>query len=697
MASKNTKMTVTKALIKKLSDAPSSILKYSKEDVEKILNYMDKKYHNTETPVVTDAVYDSIKDILKENNIEIAENVGALPAQDKKKVLLPYWMGSMDKITKQQAIDRFVVKYPGKYTITEKVDGVSALLVLNKTKNKMYTRGNGVYGQDISNIIGKIKNLSKISGHDHKGDVVIRGELIIPKKKFDTISHLGANARNMVSGIVNSKTVNEDLVKHVDFVAYTLIEPQLTPSKQYEFIQSLGLETVHSSNVSSSLSEEILSKILVERKSKSIYEIDGIIITHDKFYEIEQGKNPTFAFAFKNMSLLDTKESVVLDIEWNISKDGYIKPIVILTPIHLSGVVIKKATGFNAAFIKENEIGPGSIVTITRSGDVIPYITNIVKRTSAKMPTDLKYTWNETKKDIIVKGDSSEQHFKMMEHFYSKIKVKWLSTGTLRKLYDAGYTKPYDVYKVSKADLSKIIGDTMAAKIVLERDETFQDVTCHILMDASNMFGRGFGERKLKMVTDQIPRIVNGYVPTVDELIKIDGISNISAEQFIEGMGNYKTFMSDNPFNCNKKQVKAVKAVKGNSVLNGMRVMFTGFRNKSMEEFITANDGIIVTSLSKKTDILVIANDAVSNKKTEAAADNGHTRVVTQEVFSSEYMDKTDTVETDKVEAVKVKAVKVEAVKAVKAVKAVTVKNPEWDRSRNGIPGPIKPINRVEY
>lgn len=625
-----------KKICQGLTFDPRSILKYETGDIGKIIMYLEDKYHNGE-PIVSDEVYDVVKELVKDKGID--DNIGALPKT--KKIELPYWMGSMNKLTKNTNIDSFKNKYPGKYTIADKLDGVSAMFIVSNNKKALYTRGNGKYGQDISHIIPYIENLSRVTQ-----DIVIRGELVIKKDKFVDIQHLGANARNMVSGSVNSKTVNKDIIKNVDFVGYTLIQPQVKPSLQKKMAESKGIDFVHIIENVGEINEESLSKILIDRRNKSKYEIDGIIITHDHEYNVEVGKNPSHAFAFKNISLLETKETTVLDVEWNISKDGYIKPIVMFMPIQLSGVTIKKATGFNAAFIKEQMIGPGAIITITRSGDVIPYIKNVVKPSTAKFPTDIKYTWNDTMKEIIMTGDSEEQDFKMLEHFYSKIKIRWLSSGTIRKLFNSGYKTPYSIYNITKKDLSSIIGNVMAEKVLVERDITFSKINCSLLMDASNMFGRGFGEKRLELIVNKIPSIQNGYTPTLEELVTIEGISTITGKQFINGMKVYVDFIKKNPFKCDKQNMNEKVKVKeagivSDGIFNNKKIMFTSFRDSKLESYIIEHGGSISKSLSKKVDCLVVKNDTVSNKKTEMAEELGVT-VYTLENFIKTYKIKID-------------------------------------------------------
>ena len=126
-----------------------------------------------------------------------------------------------------------------------------------------------------------------------------------------------------------------------------------------------------------SLSNEYLSEILIKWRDEYEYEIDGIIVIDDKLYNRITG-NPLHAFAFKMIISEQIAEAKVVNVLWTPSKDGYLKPRVQIEPITLGGVKIEYATGFNAKFIVDNNIGLGSLITIIRSGDVIPHILSVV-------------------------------------------------------------------------------------------------------------------------------------------------------------------------------------------------------------------------------------------------------------------------------------------------------------------------------
>jgi hypothetical protein len=226
-----------------------------------------------------------------------------------------------------------------------------------------------------------------------KKDIAVRGELIISKDNWELVKEHGSNARNLVAGLINSKILKKDLLRYIDFVVYEVIDEKNS-------LKKLKFNVVKHTEVSD-LSIDSLYDLYKKWKDESNYEIDGLIIRHNENYKRKEGENPKYSFAFKSLNMHKEVEVIVSDIEWNISKDKYLKPIVKFNEISLNGVKIKQATGFNADFILKNKIGIGSRIIIIRSGDVIPHIKEVLSPATNNKPLmpDVPYIWN--KKDII--------------------------------------------------------------------------------------------------------------------------------------------------------------------------------------------------------------------------------------------------------------------------------------------------------
>ena len=172
-------------------------------------------------------------------------------------------------------------------------------------------------------------------------------------------------------------------------------------------------------------------------------------------------------------------EATVLEVQWNVSKDGYLKPKVKLEPVFIGGVKIEYATAFNAHFVEQNQIGVGTIVQLIRSGDVIPHILNVIEPTNAMFPQGYEYIWNESHVDIVMKEKDTSPlvQKRQLIHFFKGIGVDGLGEKTIEKLYDKGFTKISSILFLTENDLKTIDGieDKLAKKIFRVQRET----SCH--------------------------------------------------------------------------------------------------------------------------------------------------------------------------------------------------------------------------
>ena len=358
--------------------------------LNKMIQDANNAYYTVGTPLMTDNEYDILYEYIT-NKFKKPEGIGA--PVEKNKVSLPYEMASMDKIKPDTgALTSWKSEYNGPYVLSCKLDGVSGMYSTEGDVPKLYTRGDGKVGQDISHLIPKLR-LPKEKG------IVIRGEFVIPKKVFaDKYAAEFANPRNLVAGIVNRKTV-DGKINDIRFVAYEVIKPDgLTPSAQMAKLATLDVDVVQN-EIIGNITNESLSQVLQDWRKYYMFEIDGVIVADDNVHPRTTG-NPDHSFAFKMVLSDQIAEAHVVDVLWSASKDGYLKPRVQIMPLKLGGVTIQFATGFNGSFIEENKIGVGAIIQIVRSGDVIPKILSVTTPAEkAKMP-DVDYIWNDTHVDV---------------------------------------------------------------------------------------------------------------------------------------------------------------------------------------------------------------------------------------------------------------------------------------------------------
>jgi DNA ligase (NAD+) len=625
-----------------------SVLEHLNEKMlTSMIQYLNKMYYNSQ-PILTDNQYDIIKEYTDKkfpSNITRTE-IGAVI--EKNKAQLPYEMASMDKIKPDTgALQEWAQKYKGPYVLSCKLDGVSGLYTTEGPVPKLYTRGNGTVGQDISHLIQHLK-LPKTKG------IAIRGEFIIPRTLFDTkYKDKFANPRNMVAGIVNHKTINE-AIKDVHFVAYEVIMPSgKKPSDQMKFLQILNVESVLY-KVEPTLTNEMLSDLLVDWRQNYIYEIDGVIVTNDEVYSRTHG-NPDHAFAFK-MVLSDQKaEAKVIDIIWTPSKDGLLKPRVQIEPIQLGGVKIEYATGFNAAFILNNNIGIGATIELIRSGDVIPYIKSvIVPAPEPKMPS-VPYVWNSTHVDIMLENASEDATVKEknITGFFKGIEVDGLGAGNVVKIIGAGYDTVGKIIKMTEQDFLKVDGfqKKMAAKIYNGIKEKIDKASLPTIMSASNMFGHGFSETRLVPIIETYPDILvskESNEVKVKKLTEIKGMATKTASAFVEKIPDFIVFLKDTGLE-GKLQVPKEAAVsepvikKPDHPFNGKTIVVTGLTEKVIEDRVKSIGAKFGSSVSKNTDILVAKMVTESSGKMDKARELNKTLAKPIQIISlDEFLDLTN-------------------------------------------------------
>ena len=400
----------------------------SKKELESLLSELsDKYYNNTEEKkeLVSDDVYDSLVDIYT-TKFGCYKVIGA-PAPSKNKEELPKYMGSLDKIRTEAELLRWTKKYPGPYVITDKIDGVSALY----DGKKLWTRGDGQEGTNISHIL-KYINLPKIDKGFVRGEIYMSKSIFEKKYKTDF-----SNTRNMVSGILNplTKKPNVEALKDLVFLTYEFDDKSYTQSQsqQLDILEELGFKLPYNEVVvDNDLTIEYLTNLIMKRKSEADYDMDGLVIVNDKAIVAVNKDNPDNAVAFKVEG--EVIQTEVEYVEWNPSKHGVLKPRVKVQPIKLCGVEINWATGFNAKFISDNKIGKGAKLLIVRSGDVIPYIKEVIEPADEADMPDIDYEWNETEVEIVLLDENDEVKMRKIVEFFKTLEAKFVGKSTIEKL-----------------------------------------------------------------------------------------------------------------------------------------------------------------------------------------------------------------------------------------------------------------------
>lgn len=611
------------------------------KDLVKILKDADNAYHNKGEIIMTDEQYDLIKEHLKKISPKnpYFKLVGFKPPE-KIKVKLPYYLGSQNKIKygNIKELDNWFAKFnkPTEYVISEKLDGISCLYI-NDNGIKIFTRGDGIYGTDISYIKDFINFPNKIPQ-----GFAVRGELLLSKKNWELLKDIGANARNVVAGIINSKTINKKVLEKIDYVVYDVFNQRMKNEDALKLAKKLKFKIAKYKVIKDTLSNEILFNHLKDFKNNSDYEIDGIVITHNKPYDIKIGDNPPYSFAFKSNELLDVAEVIVNNVEWNISKDRYMKPVVQFNPVKLNGVIIKQATGFNADFIEKNKIGVGSIIKIQRSGEVIPHIIAIIKEANNGIPMmpSIPFKWNKTHIDIIAELDDKNRDvdIKNFIFFMKSLKIKGVSEGIITKLYDNGFDTLKKIINITKDEILEIDGfkDKSASNLINALAE-INKKNCNEIMIASNIIGRGLGGKKLELILKNYPDICQnkkkGLEINIDDLMKINGMGKLTSQLFKDNLEKFYEFYEDLGFKFIKINNKPID---NKGIFKNVYFVFTGFRSDEIEKFIKDNGGDVESTITSKTNYLIMKDRNKITNKISKAIEKG-VKIISKDDFISQY------------------------------------------------------------
>jgi NAD-dependent DNA ligase len=387
-------------------------------------------------------------------------------------------------------------------------------------------------------------------------------------------------------------------------------------------IKSLKMKCVLYNAVTGKLTNEMLSNLLVNWRTNYAYEIDGVIVTNDKIHSRTKG-NPEHAFAFKMVLSDQIAEAIVTDVIWTPSKDGYLKPRVQIEPLNLGGVKIEYATGFNGAFIRDNRVGVGATIELIRSGDVIPHIRSIiVPAPSAKMP-DIAYKWNDTDVDIILINVDEDPTVKEknLTGFFKGIEVDGLGGGNIIRIIDAGYDTVPKIIKMTMNDFLKVEGfkEKMAAKLYTGIQEKLNESSLVSLMAASNIFGRGFNNKKLELIMESLPDILvspKTLGQKIAAVTAIKGMAEKTATAFVSEINRFQNFLKEcgleSKLNIATNATKDInndnKEHTGNPLYK-KTVVLTGTRDKQVIEILKNSGAIQGSSVSKNT-FLVVAKSA---------------------------------------------------------------------------------------
>ncbi len=595
-------------------------------------------YYNGGTAILGDEVYDALLERLKELDPEnpYLEEVGAPPPTEGA-VTLPFPMPSLDKIKPaEDRLARFLAATPPSgLVMSEKLDGLSALWVASS--RKLYLRGDGIVGQDISHLVGRgIQGLA-CSG----SGLTVRGELVLPRSAGD----LGnAYARSWVNGVIHRNNPDPTDIRKIRFVAYELLQPAgLSRSEQFKALFTSGFETPWRTHMTDTTEAELI-KSLQERRVTGKYDTDGIVVAYDLPPKSEstagKARNPKDCVAFK-MPLADqSAETTVREVLWGMSNQGYLIPKLQFDPIIIGSASIQYCTAHNAKVVQSERLGPGARIVVRRSGDVIPKLDRVVvAAAAASMPPAGTYEWDATGTHIrtvaTAGGPSKEIQIARLGHFLKTLEIPGAGPATAIALVEAGISGPAALWSTSAERLGEVLGPKTGGGLWTNLRTALEKATEMDLMIASSEMPRGCGQTKLSAMfaRDADPRrwrIGAGCeAPT--------GWSQQTLATLWPALSTYEAWRArELPMIPYPKVVAA--AATAAVAANGKVICMTGFRDKDLEAKATAKGHTVSGTLTAKVNILLVADgDVKESEKVKAARAKG-IPILSRAQFVAQYL-----------------------------------------------------------
>lgn len=348
---------------------------------------------------------------------------------------------------------------------TLKYDGASVTLYYDKNGDliKAVTRNDGVNGFDVTSKLQYI-----VPTHINAPIRAITGEFILSKECNE--KYFQSNSpRNVAVGILMKKSVDPSEVVKFDFVAYRIISVWKGLDGTYELLRSLRtsrslvndilgnqgfrnapVRKVEESNRSYKRSFDFLSYV---SHNGHLYNADGVVYDTGLTFtyantEIIIGYKDEVAYKAQT----ETAIVEVKDVIWNHTRTGRYVPTVIYDEVNISGAKCSRATGHNAKYIRDNQISKGSLIEIVRSGQVIPYISDVIESTGYALPTycdcgsELK--WSGV--DLVCDNPNCEynQHNRLYNYIANVGAVKGVSRKIISAMIGfAGWEDISDIYK----------------------------------------------------------------------------------------------------------------------------------------------------------------------------------------------------------------------------------------------------------
>lgn len=645
------------------------------------LNAASDAYYNGREEIMTnyewDAAFDRLKKLEEETGIILpdspTQNVSAdnLTGQ-KEEHEFPAL--SLAKTKKVAELAKWAENRP--IWLSWKLDGLTLVVTYDNGKlTKVVTRGNGHIGTNITHLSKAIDGI--LQAIPYKGHLVIRGEAVISYPDFEQFNMESeeeyANPRNLASGSLTLKNINEVKERHIRWIPFTLVyeeEEIISWGNRMAWLEQQGFKPVDRELIEQPTEANIqvviyrwTERVTGKSSSPFPYPVDGLVITYDDTAYAATGSvtghhAARAGYAFKWQD--ESAETELDYIEWSCAAST-ISPVAVFKPVELEGTTVKRASLCNISECERLGIGDkGTKIAVIKANKIIPKVINVVERLGVfHIPEVCPVCQSATE---VTESESSgtktlhctnthcpAKQLKKFGRFVSKegINIDGLSEQTIQKFINLGWVREYaDLFHLnnhaSELRTMEGFGDKSVSKL-LTAIEKARDVEAHRLLFALNipLIGRDVCNRLLSayQITDLFHTATEAT--TEDVFATIAGIGPEKSASFVRWMKDKDNYSMLQQLLVELNISQSSSAPTGNSC-EGLTFVITGdvhhYKNRNeLKAYIESQGGKVTGSVSKSTSFL-INNDVESSSGKNKKAKELSIPIISEEEFIARFV-----------------------------------------------------------
>lgn len=642
-------------------------------ELRSLLNRYSYEYHVLDNSSVSDAVYDSLFQELKQieaSHPELitpdspSQRVGNEPKSGFQKVAHSTRMYSLNDVFDEtevvawgERIEKLIPGYTREFFVDIKMDGLACSLVYEDgLLVRAVTRGDGFVGEDVTSNVRTIANvplrLYRTAGYEQflAGRTEIRGEIIMLKKDFEELNRQReregerpfANPRNLAAGTIRQLDPKLVAARPLRFMGYDIRrdEPSeiSTHMATYEIMTAIGISRNKEATVLRGL-DQVMGYIhtWADRRHELPFYTDGLVVKVNDREQFEElgivGKHPRAAVAYKYAA--EQATTVVRDIVISIGRTGAATPVAVFTPVTVAGTTVQHASLHNADEIARLDVRIGDTVVIYKAGDIIPQVESVVTelRPDDAQPVDFEALLSEQYPELEFERPEGEVVYRAkgltgdiilkrsVQYYASKqaLDIDTLGEKNVNALVDTGLVGDIaDIYRLSVEQLLGLerFGEISARKLV--------DAIQHSKHPLLERFILGLGIRHVGAQTaidlaNRFRSIEHLADSGIESLQEVDGIGKVVAESIVAWFAD-----PDNEMLLDKLREVGVSPVYQEKLgkLKNARFVVTGTlehmsRDEAAERIRTLG-GTFQTSVAKDTTYLVVGGRVGASKLNKA-------------------------------------------------------------------------------